>query len=494
MSLQKESQKKVILLCINGASWNVILPLIKRGKLPHMSSLMKNGSYGSLNTITLPRKKEEFLEWADEPFQWASIATGVRPEKHGVMTFTDMSESFKVNPLWRLLSAEGKVIGILNWLTTYPPERINGFVVPGWAPEETIYPSDLQESLSKFKMKNIITKNLKSTNGFSPGYIDLQVKNEFEELERVSKYFSFLKKKYNPDLFMIGLFGADHLQHSLWKYYQPSFFDFSPEKINHGWIIPYYYERLDELIIKPIAKKKNITSFIVSDHGFAPKKPPTKVYFLLINKLLEEGGLLENWSKIDFSSTKVYLPFDGIHIRYNPINLPHFDVDVTYLYVNLEGREKNGIVKKEEFERVRNKTVKFFSNIKVQGFESFFLVEKVNKKSPLKKGGDIRITVNVKEFERIAKYLNEVSIQIGGTSFPLRDFFQIYEHSGEHTNEGIIIANGPDIKENVMIKDRSILDLTPTILHMFNLPIPSYVDGKVMMEIFREDDSCYYFL
>ncbi|MBS7270442.1 MAG: hypothetical protein KIH10_16595, partial [Candidatus Freyarchaeota archaeon] len=39
------------------------------------------------------------------------------------------------------------------------------------------------------------------------------------------------------------------------------------------------------------------------------------------------------------------------------------------------------------------------------------------------------------------------------------------------------------------IGDVKIYDLAPTILHMFNVPVPRDMDGRVLTEIFREDSE-----
>ena len=51
---------------------------------------------------------------------------------------------------------------------------------------------------------------------------------------------------------------------------------------------------------------------------------------------------------------------------------------------------------------------------------------------------------------------------------------------------GIFIACGPDIKDTGENIGRArIIDLAPTILHMFNLEIPEDMDGKVLTNIFK---------
>ena len=59
--------------------------------------------------------------------------------------------------------------------------------------------------------------------------------------------------------------------------------------------------------------------------------------------------------------------------------------------------------------------------------------------------------------------------------------------SGVNRTEGIFIAHGPDMKKGRTIKGAKIYDIAPTILHMFNAPIPNDTDGVVLKDIFRDD-------
>lgn len=53
--------------------------------------------------------------------------------------------------------------------------------------------------------------------------------------------------------------------------------------------------------------------------------------------------------------------------------------------------------------------------------------------------------------------------------------------------DGVIIVKGPHIKRNYSINSASILDVAPTILYLFNLNIPEDMDGKVLLDIFKDD-------
>lgn len=54
----------------------------------------------------------------------------------------------------------------------------------------------------------------------------------------------------------------------------------------------------------------------------------------------------------------------------------------------------------------------------------------------------------------------------------------------EHSPYGIFVAMGPDIKKGETIYGAKVLDLTPTLLSLFDLPIGRDMDGRPLIEIF----------
>ena len=55
----------------------------------------------------------------------------------------------------------------------------------------------------------------------------------------------------------------------------------------------------------------------------------------------------------------------------------------------------------------------------------------------------------------------------------------------EHSPYGIIVVKGPGIKKDERIYGASLIDMCPTILSMFGLPIAKDFDGKVLMSIYE---------
>ncbi|MEZ5324255.1 MAG: alkaline phosphatase family protein [Verrucomicrobiales bacterium] len=56
--------------------------------------------------------------------------------------------------------------------------------------------------------------------------------------------------------------------------------------------------------------------------------------------------------------------------------------------------------------------------------------------------------------------------------------------AAEHRQFGIIVASGPGIKKDDIVFGASILDITPTILTLFNLPVGRDMDGHPLVSIF----------
>ncbi|MDF2438120.1 MAG: hypothetical protein K0Q95_2496 [Bacteroidota bacterium] len=57
----------------------------------------------------------------------------------------------------------------------------------------------------------------------------------------------------------------------------------------------------------------------------------------------------------------------------------------------------------------------------------------------------------------------------------------------EHSPYGIICMAGPNIQEDEQIFGATLLDITPTILTLFGLPLGKDMDGKPLLQAFKED-------
>lgn len=159
--------QRVLLVGWDSADWQVITPLLEAGKMPNLARLIEGGAMGNLATI------RPVLS----PMLWTSIATGKRPDKHGIHGFVEpdpegtglrhvTSTSRKTKALWNILSQSGKRSIVANWYASHPAEPINGVVladafmrVSGESkdkvappPPQSIHPASLAEEVGEFRM------------------------------------------------------------------------------------------------------------------------------------------------------------------------------------------------------------------------------------------------------------------------------------------------------------------------------------------------------
>ncbi len=126
--------KKVLLVGWDAADWKIINPLLDQGLMPTLEDFVNHGVMGNLATL------HPILS----PMLWNSIATGMRPDKHGILGFVEpnarpgldtgglrpvTSTSRKVKAIWNILTQRGYKTHVLGWFAGHPAEPINGIAV-----------------------------------------------------------------------------------------------------------------------------------------------------------------------------------------------------------------------------------------------------------------------------------------------------------------------------------------------------------------------------
>jgi len=128
-------RNRILLLSWDGASWDVIQPLLDRGELPHLHQLIEQGVMGHLST----------LGPLAVPIVYSSVATGKNADKHGVLGTEEVCRDRTVRPVnslsrrakafWEILSQNDRRCHVVNFPATGPAEPINGvFVSPAFSP------------------------------------------------------------------------------------------------------------------------------------------------------------------------------------------------------------------------------------------------------------------------------------------------------------------------------------------------------------------------
>ena len=306
----------VVILGFDGASWDLIDPLIAKGRLPLFRELKENSAWGTLHTST-PAKS---------PIIWTSIATGKTMAKHGIDDFIPprknktgnrlpyLSTDIRAATLWDILDTYSLRSVLVNWFLSYPPQPLNGlnvsdyFRMRAFQPRETkqgaladtVYPPARAAEFEKFIDRDY-EKVLKETGlpDFPRRFDQLGGGRHFSNHEIFKKYPEFvlqenLMARISASLFQTEKFDffaayfkmSDIVQHFAYdcfiddaykKKLLSSFTGADPE----GRELKNAYEKVADILCPVYQNIEKIMSgymdserfkdayfFIVSDHGF----------------------------------------------------------------------------------------------------------------------------------------------------------------------------------------------------------------------------------
>ena len=164
--MPEATAKKVLLIGWDAADWKIINPLLDQGLMPTLEDFVNHGVMGNLATL------RPILS----PMLWNSIATGKRPDKHGIHGFVEpdpqtggvrpvTSTSRKVKAIWNILTQRGYKTHVLGWFAGHPAEPINGIAASDlyphavaplkekWPlPKGSVYPESLQQAFSGLRV------------------------------------------------------------------------------------------------------------------------------------------------------------------------------------------------------------------------------------------------------------------------------------------------------------------------------------------------------
>jgi len=498
---------KVLVIGLDGATFDVIYPLIRRGKLPTFSKLLKIGCHGRLKSI--------FPPWSAPA--WVSLVTGKNPGKHSVFAFFVLksmsyneidsvvnSKCIKSKTIWNILSAVGKKVIIINVPVTYPPCPVNGILVSGFltpSPScEFTYPRWFKKFLKRYKIDisgafKYITVPIPSMN-LNKLYNEL-----LDMLEARKELVITLLKTLKWDFFMVVFMTLDRVQHFFWHTHE--------NKAEHTDIVSEFYSKID-VMLSEILKlvDENTIVMIVSDHGFG--RAPRKLFH--VNTWLVNLGLLRLKRSILLRMRVIILgllrkistpliEILGNFIKRLSISLSeklrnavmwsetsitkviNWSETIAYgsifgIRINLKGKKPKGVVEPDKYEKIREFIIRKL--MQVEDPETNSKVVKIAlKREDMYKGmftalaPDIIIMLN--DDYRLSLTLESNCI----TKRPFR------LPTGDHRAHGIFIVFGKGIRQGVDLNEVSILDIAPTILHIMGIPIPKDMDGQVIKELFE---------
>ncbi|MHA2336504.1 MAG: alkaline phosphatase family protein [Candidatus Hodarchaeales archaeon] len=515
---QNKTKTKVLVIGLDGASPNLIESW--KDELPNLKSIMESGVWGKLESTIPP---------ATCP-AWNCFMTGKNPGKIGVYDFVeqfDMSTGPKVTDytkqdgraVWEFLGDSNKKVCVVNVPMTYPPIRVNGLLVSGMISTSKLgvytYPEHLAKELDDVAEGYEIAPDV-----VAPKYMKGSEEGFLKELYRVTdkrlKITNHLITKYNWDFFMVVFVALDLIQHFFWHHMDENHPAYNPEKSKiFKDAIKNCYKKMDSMIGELVSLlDENTTIMIMSDHGFGPFHG----YFLTNSWLEQEGFLKRGNGESGFKNflvthnltgkkIKEFLLKTGMYTYFKKIKnllpaalhelVPHEDNPLFrninwaetqayglgnfgLIYINREGRESKGTVKQQEYRKLRENIIKRLLELK-HPTTGKNIVTKIYKSEEIYSGKYVDKSPDIIIFLDEGRY-NQGEWLLGSKIW-LDTLSAEAGITGCHRIDGIWMMKGPNVRSNIRI-DSNIVDLAPTILHVYNLQIPEDMDGKVVKEAF----------
>jgi predicted AlkP superfamily phosphohydrolase/phosphomutase len=276
------------------------------------------------------------------------------------------------------------------------------------------------------------------------------------------------------DLVVGVIESTDRVQHMMWRLIDPSHPMYDKAlAAKFGDSIERVYRKCDEFVGEVVSRIDPSTPvLIVSDHGFHSFRQSVNLNTWLVSegfmaiqgqqpgekKLQDLFGGGTFWENVDWSRTKAYA------------------MGLGQIYVNLKGRERHGIVSPEESNNVQDALVGRLLTM-TDPKTGARMVDAVYKRDDVYKGEFVK---NASELQVGLADGYRVSWQstLGGSP-PGLVYPNMKKWSGDHGSydykqtSGTLISSRPIGGAPV-----DIMDIAPTVLRYFGVPIPPDIDGK----------------
>jgi predicted AlkP superfamily phosphohydrolase/phosphomutase len=511
------TKPKVLVIGIDGATFDLVDPWVREGRLPALGRLIGRGARGALESTVIPNSFPG----------WTSCTTGVNPARHGIFNALirkNLNEyrmsvvnarDIRAERVWQILSRDGFRVGVVNVPCSYPPVEVNGYLIGGM----------LSPSLdSDFTHPpGLMAEILEATRDY---VIDLRTKHIPREQMRDELLYSvdkrgdaieFLLRSYDVDFAFYVFTETDRAQHYFWADMDSTHPAHDPARAaTVGSTIRDVYERVDAQVGRIVELVGDETQiYIVSDHGFGPQTLNVYVNRFLIEKgymhlhkseqvgrdlrratrdLLDKVGLLDAARTardrvLGEPETARASDLKGGQLATKRSNVDRIveqiDWSRTTVYalvprgvrINLAGREPGGIVRPEDYDATRERAMGDLAALRYPSGEPVF--DRVFRREEVMDGPYLEYAPDI---------VTSMRVGVPACHLEPREVFAINRGAtGSHTDWGVLIAAGPGIRAGVEIAGARLLDVTPTTLYSLGVPLNDDMDGRPLLDLFTDE-------
>jgi predicted AlkP superfamily phosphohydrolase/phosphomutase len=427
-------------------------------EVPNIAKLMADGMHGDLASITPPITVPA----------WACAMTGKTPGELGIYGFRNRKDnsydglsivhsgSIGAPAVWDRLGSEGLSSLLIGVPPGFPPPkefpgwRVGCFLTPPSA-EHFAYPQPLEVEIEEelggkgryiFDIPN-----------FRQEGMDFVLQQVFTMTERRFQVARRLVQNKPWDFFMMVEMGMDRLHHVFWHYVDPTHPLYEPgnpfEDAFHR-----YYRALDEHVgsLLEVLPADAIT-IVMSDHGARPMMGG-----VCFNDWLLENGYLALTEEVSEQTPIAKAPIDwsrtvawgdgGYYGR---------------LFLNVAGREPQGVVEPARYEEVRDELVTKLEAM--SGPDGAPLGTKVLK--PQGVYPEVRGVA-----PDLLVYFGDLawrSVGAVGTGSVYTYENDIGPDGANHDRNGVFVMNGAPGQPSGAVEGLNLIDVGPTILSLFGV-------------------------
>lgn len=477
-----------LMVGLDGATFVLLDRFADEGVTPFLASLVSEGVKAKLMSTRNPLT----------PPAWTSMTTGRSPEVHGIYDFLrpayldDGSVYLKVNDsrhnraerVFSMINRSGKRATALNFYGMSPAVEIDGYSISGFVPwkylRQGTHPPALFDELraqETFDYRDLgmdIGEEKKCVQGLHDGeheaWIELQNARDAAWTEVTCQLMS----RDRTDMTAVVLDGPDKIQHLFWRFLDPHHFSENDD----DWVLRMralatdFYAKMDRNIRRLVETAGPETDVvIVSDHGFGPT---TEI--LYINEWLSRNGHL-SWSEQATGDALGQLTADKLRDHLGMVDwhrtkafCPTPSSNAIYLKKDLGSG--TGVREEDYLETCMMLKAQLLEIRDPSSGERVVTSVDLNK---------LRGTSFVEPCPDLTLHLRD-----GGFVSILHsdDILKQRAHpDGTHRPEGVLICHGPSFASGKSVDALDLLDISPLILTLLGLPVPSDLEGRVPTEV-----------
>jgi predicted AlkP superfamily phosphohydrolase/phosphomutase len=509
---------RVFVLGLDGATWDVLRPLIEIGHLPELAQLVSQGAAGELQSVFPPLS----------PVAWTAVVTGKNPGKNGIFEFLESahnplggrvnsSRTIQAELVWETARRHGKtsVVGAIP--LSYPPRGsfapgffLGDFLSPAGAPDFSTDPAlfaELERAVGPYRPW--------STAVHDGGREAETLADLTALLDQHLRAVRFLTDRCDWDLFLFNLMATDRIQHELWHAWDPGHpaaWGRDLGTVHAGFVD--FWRRLDEGIGAIVdALPPDTALLLLSDHGFGPitwyvnfnvwllgrgDLALKNSFYVRQKRWCYERGVTPAWlyqhmvrwglgrQRVSRFRGKQTSPLERLaqslflsrrHVDWSRTRA-YAQGNFGQIFLNVQGRQPQGCVDPADVRPLLEDLKAGLREIP-HPETGRPLVERVYEREELYHGPHARLAPDLTVVIGDWRYRT-----IGLHDFTTNQLISpAFGPTGDHRMEGILVASGLPFRPGAVPEQATLLDVAPTILHLLGVPIPDDMDGRVLSEI-----------